>query len=268
MKPVCRSLYLNGAYVPADRELEDARSATYDVLRVVDGAPLFLEAHVERVNNALVRLGHAPRTDLAEILDGLIRANGDACRNANVKILAGGAYQLAAAFIESHYPDARQYREGVRLVSERSERIDPESKIWREDYKEAMKRRKRDSGAFEVLLVDQRGRITEGSQSNVFFVSGDTVMTPASGMLPGVTRRYVEQAIADAGIPLAKGDVPFASLERMDAAFLTGTSLHILPVRAVDETVFDAQNPVLRRAMAAFETLRRDDIRRYKEARG
>src|SRR6056297_1826643 len=98
MKPVCRILYLNGAYVPADGELEDARSATYDVLRVVDGAPLFLEAHVDRVNNALVRLGHAPRTDLAEILDGLIHANGDACRNANVKILAGGAYQLAAAF--------------------------------------------------------------------------------------------------------------------------------------------------------------------------
>ena len=51
------------------------------------------------------------------------------------------------------------------------------------------------AGADEALFVDSRGHVLEGTSTNVFAVSGDTLITARDGVLPGIVRASViEQA--------------------------------------------------------------------------
>ena len=264
MKAIFKKMYLDGSFVDTDRELSEERSATYDVLRVIDGIPLFLDAHVERVNRSLDAMGYAERTDIRRVLAALIRENDEPRISCNVKILAGGAYRLAMGFVESFYPSETEYREGIRLTAERIERTDPELKVWNDDYKERIKELVRERNVFEVLLVNDEGLVTEGSKSNIFFIRDGVVLTPATDVLPGITRRYAEQAIKEAGFELKMVSIRQEDLAGMEAAFLTGTSLHLLPIRSVDAVNYDVENSVLRSCMEAFATVMDRDLETYQ----
>lgn len=59
--------------------------------------------------------------------------------------------------------------------------------------------------ANEVVLVDEDGRVLEGTQSNFYAVVGGTVYTaPASAVLPGSIRSIVLRACQRRGIPLVE----------------------------------------------------------------
>jgi branched-subunit amino acid aminotransferase/4-amino-4-deoxychorismate lyase len=64
----------------------------------------------------------------------------------------------------------------------------------------------RAAGAFEAWLVDQGGNVTEGGSTNAWIVDGEgDVVTRAlsHAILPGVTRRVILQAAAEAGAAAA-----------------------------------------------------------------
>lgn len=260
MKAILKSYYRDGRFIDLkeekelgqDKEIKDQASATYDVLRVMGGRPLFLEAHIERLNDCLRALAYPVRQDIPQILEALIRRNGGASINCNVKILAGGDYDLVMGFIESFYPEPALYERGVALTAVQMERPDPGHKIWRADYKRDMARLVSERGAFEALLVNRQGLVTEGSKSNVFFIREGRFLTPATGALPGVTKRYVEETMASQGLILDRTEVPSKELDSMEGAFLTGTSLNILPVSSLDDLAYRPDHPLLGKLRAAF----------------
>ena len=55
------------------------------------------------------------------------------------------------------------------------------------------KRNAKKSGLDEKIFLNQKGQISEGCTTNIFFIQDDKLVTPpvSSGMLPGVMRRYV-----------------------------------------------------------------------------
>lgn len=260
MKAIYSKMYLDGSFVDTERVLSEEQSATYDVLRVIAGKPLFLEAHVERVNRSLTKMGYAERTDIPKVLAALIKENGNSRISCNVKILAGGAYRLAMGFVTSSYPDDKAYNEGVSLTTSHIERSNPEDKIWNDTYKEKIQELVLKKQVFEVLLVNDQDLVTEGSKSNVFFIKSGMVLTPATDVLPGITRKYAEQAIKHAGYELRMVEIGLSDLNGVDAAFLTGTSLHLLPISSIDSNEYDADNIVLRDCMKAFERVVDQDL--------
>ena len=252
---------LDEGFVPAGRVVDEADAVTYDVMRIIDGVPLFLAAHLARVDHALEALAEPTRAEHIEaVLPEFIRRNGGTALNTNLKILAGGSLGLALGLIPHAYPEDQMYREGVQLVTVPMVRENPELKIWNHSYKQAIADALEKSGAHEALLVDARGHITEGSRSNVFAVRGDRILTPGSGVLPGITRLYVNEVIRDEGIELVETDLPADGLHEMDGLFITGTSPKVLPARQVDDVVLDPENPLVRRVMAAFDRLMAADL--------
>lgn len=267
MRTILSQAWLNDRFVPAGQEIPDEGSATYDVLRVMDGAPLFLERHLQRVDNALAARGFPLQKDrIRQLLPELIAANGGKTVNMNVKILAGGSLDLAMGFVESSYPSPEDYLQGVRLVTARIERTDPGLKVWNDRYKQEIADILARTEAYEVLLVNREGLLTEGSKSNFFAVAGNTVYTPRAEMLPGVTRYYVQEAIRQAGYPLEETDLPADGLKDMDSVFLTGTSPGVLPGREVDAHPFDPSSPVLRDIMEAYDRLVEEDLAQWKSS--
>jgi branched-chain amino acid aminotransferase len=85
-------------------------------------------------------------------------------------------------------------------------------------------------GASEAVFPDTRGRLCEGTGSNIFVVADGRLSTPslATGCLAGVTRALVlEWADAD------EAKLPLDILDRADEIFLVSTTRDVQPVGAV-----------------------------------
>ncbi len=57
------------------------------------------------------------------------------------------------------------------------------------------------AGSDDVVLLDDRGLLTESRGSNLFVVRGDALYTPRSGILEGITRQTVFEIACGAGHP-------------------------------------------------------------------
>ncbi len=79
----------------------------------------------------------------------------------------------------------------------------------------------------EALLVNERGEIASGAMSNIFWVKGDTIFTPAPacGCREGVTRAWIRRAIGTRGVR-----AKIRELDRADEIFLTNSLRGIVPV--------------------------------------
>ena len=85
------------------------------------------------------------------------------------------------------------------------------------------------------LFSDVAGHVTESASSNVFFViDGVLVTAPDEAVLDGITRRVVLRLAEDLGIDAQRRPVHLTELERATEAFITATSVAILPVRRLD----------------------------------
>ena len=110
--------------------------------------------------------------------------------------------------------------------------------------------RAHEHGASEALLANTRGRLCEGTGSNVFVVVGGRLLTPPleSGCLAGITRALV---VDWAGAEEA--DLPFDVLTEADEVFLTSSLRDVQAVHRIDDRELPgAPGPVTAKAMRVF----------------
>lgn len=91
------------------------------------------------------------------------------------------------------------------------------------------------SGAYEAVFV-RDGLVTEGAGSNLFAVFGKKVRTTPIGaeILSGITRKIVFQVGLTAGLDMHEGQLVLEDLYQADELFITGTTIEVLPVVALD----------------------------------
>jgi branched-chain amino acid aminotransferase len=94
----------------------------------------------------------------------------------------------------------------------------------------------REHGAFEGIYQTPSGEVLEGTTSNVFLVSGRRVETPpvSRGILPGITRERVLSLARRNGFTVRERTIRASELRRAEAAFLTASTIEVMPIRSVD----------------------------------
>lgn len=111
-------------------------------------------------------------------------------------------------------------------------------------------------GAFEAVMRNYRGEISECSQSNLFIVKNGEALTPPldAGLLPGITRGFVFEVGNDVGIPVFDRVLHENDLFEADEAFLTSTTKEIIPIVKVDDRAIGTgvPGPVTKRLLARF----------------
>ena len=96
----------------------------------------------------------------------------------------------------------------------------------------------------------------EASKSNVFAIINNTVITPPDDLvLPGITRKYVLEVCREMGIPVRMRAIQLEEIEKVDGLFLTGTSIHVLPVCQVNDTRLSVENEIMRKIMIQFQKI-------------
>ncbi|QZY55987.1 aminotransferase class IV [Crassaminicella profunda] len=218
----------------------------YEVIRVIDGVPLFLEEHLERMRKSAQLLGVSIQKPDEIITDEILRLiQINKCKNMNVKLLCssrkGEKQDFFVYFIKSHYPTKDIYEKGIHTILYDSERENPNAKVINTSFREHVNQRIKEENAFEALLVNKEGTITEGSRSNMFFVKGEEVLTaPAADVLLGVTRKRIMKVCKDLNIPVREKAISIKDIDSLDGAFMSGTSVNVLPIRSIDQTYLDA----------------------------
>jgi branched-chain amino acid aminotransferase len=100
-------------------------------------------------------------------------------------------------------------------------------------------------GAFEGVMRNTRGELAECTQSNLFIVKDGAALTPPidAGLLPGITREFLFEVGAEAGIPVREAVLKDADLLGADEAFLTSTTREAVPIVQVDDRKIGAGAP-------------------------
>lgn len=243
----------------------------YEVIRVVQGIPLFLEDHLRRLERS-VSGDFDVSPDLYQESYQLIEANG--CKEANLRIVLTRQHRVMH-LAPSYYPDAKAIKEGVLTGLLEWERPNPNTKMIHPDYKEAVALRFARPGPYgpltELILVDRCGHLTEGSRSNLFFIEGHRVISaPDEKILLGITRRYVEKAINEVGLELTFELLTLDDVRArgIQTAFLSGSPIDLLPIRAIeDDQMTSAGDPVFWRLYDAYLHIVQNYIKEHQSNR-
>jgi branched-chain amino acid aminotransferase len=90
-------------------------------------------------------------------------------------------------------------------------------------------------GFDEVVLLNERGEVSECTAANIFAVKNDKVLTPplSSGCLEGVTRGVLLEIAADAGTSVAEQTLRPEDLYEADEVFVTSTNRNVIGVKEI-----------------------------------
>ncbi len=252
------AVYLNGKLLPASGARISALDrgflygdGLFETVRSYRGRIFALREHIARLATSCQILGlPVPRVDWEESLDGVLRRNELQGRDAWVRITVSRGpsppdLRPPSRPTPTVLVTAGPVPETVRRLQARGARVIllpfardgflSEHKTL--DYLpavigKAMAARRR---AFEALYVTSRGRVTEGTTSNVFAVFGHRLLTPpASGILAGITRKHILSLAERAGLEPVERVLTTAALEKAEEVFLTSTIVEVLPVVAID----------------------------------
>ncbi len=261
--PAYKYFCFNGEILPVDQFVAaENEGGIYEVLRVVHGVPLFLEEHLQRFYNSAKLagkpIGYTPG-QIHWFLKQLIEKDGVESGN----ILLSCKANLKAFFIAHNYPTIEQYKQGVKCGVLHAERANPNVKVFQTSVRQMANKLITDHAFYEVLLIDRKGRVTEGSRTNVFFVKEDKIYTPkANKVLLGITRQKTLECARQLGLKIKEKNVEYCHLKDFDAIFLTGTSPKILPVSNVEDFSFEVKNEILQQFMKKYDLMIGEYIKR------
>ncbi len=231
----------------------------YEVIRVIDGIPLFLEDHLIRLNYSANLAGFNIGISDTEINNSIKQLSVEnQTFNGTVKLLFQykGNQQISflCFFIKHNYPSNLQYKNGVKVTLHNVERKNPNAKLLNTEFYETTEEIIAKKMVYEILFVNKSGGITEGSKSNVFFIRENRLITASKKLvLPGITRKIIMKIADLSGIEVIEECVHQKDIEKYDAAFLSGTSPKILPISSIGNTKYLVNHPLMQKLMVEYE---------------
>lgn len=220
----------------------------FSTLRVTRGIPFAFERHWERMKRDAAIL-HVPFPDDPEAVRSrllrLIAANGASEATLRIVIVRnrGGIWEGPTdgpADLIALTAGIKDWGDSVKLAVETQGRHAASrfhgAKMLSWALNLAMLEDAQRRGFDEVLLLNERGEVSECTSANVFIAQGGEVWTPplASGCLPGVTREILLDCMSVSGVPVREKVLFLEDLERADEVFITSTTRNLLPVSVIE----------------------------------
>lgn len=243
----------------------------YETIRTYHGRQFLFDRHMARLRRSAGALelpvpfedSEFERRIFATMEAAALGRRADGVREAYIRILltrgvgelnydpAGCPVPTVAIIVKPHVDPAPEvFARGVRVALVPMMRNHPQSvnpRIKSNNLlnnalamQEAIRR-----GAFEGVMRNYRGELSECTQSNLFIVKGGVALTPTldSGLLPGITREFLFEIGAEIGVPVREAVLRDEDLFGADEAFLTSTTREAVPIVMVDERTIGSGTP-------------------------
>lgn len=245
--------------------------AAFEFFTVINSKPFYLDRHLKRLFTTLniLRISiNYTESELTAIIHQLINQNQE--ENTSFKLFVipepDNSYQTfkGELFIFPVLPEPKKLdfkQGGEKLILRAYSRFLPEAKttnyiahIYWEKEVQAEK-------AIDVLY-HQNKNVTETSRSNLFMVKNNTLYTPSSDILKGITRSIVIDLIHQNNLQLKETNISLATLLRADELFITSTTRAITPITQIDNFTINQGKvgEITRFLKLAFENLKENYI--------
>jgi len=262
-----RIVFLNGDYLPADQakisifdRAVNFGDSIYEVAGVLDGKLVDFEHHMQRYFNSLDKLQINSPLDQKQILQAfrkLIELNRLDEGLVYMQVTRGEA-ERDFVWPEDIEPNVFMFTQPKASIENQAAEIGvtlastADIRWARRDIKSVnllaqvlAKKAAAEAGAFEALMVDADGYVTECGSTSFFIVKGDLILTrPLSNdILPGVTRRAVVALCNKHGLRLVENRFTLDEALSADEAFISGASSYVLPVVKIDDQEISGGKP-------------------------
>jgi branched-chain amino acid aminotransferase len=250
----------------------------FSTLRVYDGVIFAWERHLARMQ-ADARKMRVPFPQdaghLEQRLHQLIERNQ--AWNATMRVVVvrnhGGMFEGPAPMAESDVMaftrDVNAWGDSVKLGvvpngrQAASEFAGTKYLSWSENL--TRYERAHEQGLDEVVLLNERGEVSECTSANIFAVEGDQVWTPPldSGCLPGVTRAVLLEEVHIPGLRVSEKKLRLDDLAGADEVFITSTTRELLPVVSIEGLRIKQGRTIVEGLRQAFQ----DRVKSYLSSR-
>ena len=228
----------------------------YEVVRVIEGIPVFLPEHLERFWKACHATGIPLLYTEKELIKGffdVIRENDITLGNLRLQAeLGSGNVQIG--IIPHHYPSVDDFKKGVDVELVNLQRTNPNIKTWNKNVRKFSDKFIRKNNIYEVILTTDEGFLLEGSRSNIFGLKKGVLITPpGEKVLPGITRQVIKDLASENNIQLREELIHKNDLCDFQSFFLTGTSPGILPIRSIGSIHFNYKSSICINLRESYE---------------
>ena len=237
----------------------------YETMRTYHGRPFLLDRHMRRLRRSARMIDLAlPFSD--EELVSQIRATQDAAKldaEAYIRVLVTRGvgeltYDLKATPNPSIViivkpqtdPPAEAYDKGFRvvivdIVRNHPATVNPMIKSNNLMNSALAMQQALRSQAFEGVMRNYKGELTECTTANLFIVKNSIALTPPleAGLLPGITREFLFDVGKDVGVEVAEKVLGDEDLFQADEAFLTSTTRELVPIVTVNDRTIGSGRP-------------------------
>ena len=291
-------IWVNGQLCPRDRAMVSVFDSgfvlgdgVWEGLRVEQGHPLFLDAHLDRLYEGacalMIDIG-LDRDALTAALYRTLEANGmDGRSGVHIRLMVtrgvkrtpyqdprvtvGPATVVIVAEWKEPKPETLQ--RGLTLYTVYVRRGNPDVQDPRLNSHSKLNCitaciQAYTAGADEALMLDPHGFVATCNSTHFFIVRRGEVWTSSGDYcLPGITRAKVLEACRLAGIPAREKNFSLTEVYGAQEAFVTGTFAGLVPVRSVDGRALESASPEGRAMIHRLQTLYREWVMRDVAAR-
>lgn len=226
--------------------------SVFETFRTVNGRPpSTLNQHWERLfKSAQILQLVFPNSLNQSQLDTALRqllSTLDLSKDYRLKVLVSADFWwIKAEILGTISPEI--YSQGVKVIDRIETRVLPEAKAVSPLYPLDAKDHSIQE-VFETLYFTPAGFLLEGSVSSVIAVIKNQLISPETGVLPGITVREVFKMAQIVGLKVAFRNIKRPELEQASEIFLTNSIKGLVPVKN--------WNNWQRKSTAVYEALKR-----------
>lgn len=263
-------VYLNNKIVPASEAKVSVfdhgflyGDGIYETMRVYDGVVFMLDEHIERLYRSASFIGlDVPKkiSDIKIAIYETLKANSltnayvrltisrgqgpigldpDLCKDPSFVIMANEF---------KNYPKS-YYEKGIKLIISSvrrnlKEALNPQIKSLNFLNNILAKIEAKQKDAYEAIMLNASGHLTEGTISNIFFVKDGILCTPSveCGILDGITRAIAIDLAIKNGAEVKEGQFNLKDLYSASEVFITNTTMEVMPISRIDDINFKIGN--------------------------
>ena len=263
-------IYLNGKLVPAKEAVVSVfdhgflyGDGIYETMRVYDGVIFMLDEHLRRLYRSAALIGLTIPLDADSLKRSIYETLiANSLRNAFVRLTISRGYgpigldpdlcpEPTRVIIVQEMKDYPRsfYESGISLIIPETKRnlreaINPRIKSLNFLNNILAKIEAKKRGAYEAVMLNVYGKLTEGTICNVFFYKGGSLHTPSPecGILDGITRGAVIDIARRDGIDVKEGEFTKKDLYSAEEVFITSSTLEVMPVSKIDDQKYAVGN--------------------------
>jgi branched-chain amino acid aminotransferase len=254
-------VYLNDRIVPASEAKVSVfdhgflyGDGIYETMCVYEGVVFMLDEHIERLYRSAYLIGLAIPKKISDIKIAIYETlKANSLTNAYVRLTISRGYGPVGLDPElckeptfvvitnkfKSYPKS-YYEEGIKLTiasvrRNLREALNPQIKSLNFLNNILAKIEAKQADAYEAIMLNAEGYLTEGTISNIFFVKNGILCTPSveCGILDGITRGIVIDLAVKNGLEVREGAFTQDELYDASEVFITNTTMEVMPVSSI-----------------------------------